>query len=454
MFPKWIYIVLATTAGSFINICCGMHSSWTSPSLIKLQAEDSPIPITNDQSTWIANILFLGTTCGAIVWYFLALRLTKRAVALATSAPFVVSWLIIAFARSYPLLLLARLLAGISMGCVFCSAPLFLAEVSGSARRGLVVSFITLSGSFGSFLINLVGSFVSIRTTALVSLIFPVLSSCLFALIPDSPYDLIQQRRFDDAETSLKNFRGIEDVESDFNRIREAVEERGAGSCLDLIVVASYRKALMMLLGVRTLCQLTGISTVEVYSQSIFLDIGGEDFAITLSSIYFLIPMVFTIVSLCLIDSVGRKPLMLLASVVIFVALVTLTVLYYLNDSNRIEEPVFVYLSSGALLVYVAVFSLGLDFAPGVILGEIFSPGLKSFASTINELYHGFLKVTIIKLFQITEEKFGMKVPFLCFAICTFFSIFFIVYYVPETKKKNLEEIQMLLGRKDRNESN
>ncbi|KAF5297390.1 hypothetical protein FQR65_LT01321 [Abscondita terminalis] len=450
--PKYLYVSLGTTACSLLTAGCGMHTAWTSPTLIKLQAEDSPIPITNDEGSWIATSLFFGSIIGAIIWNFISLRYTKRSILLAACAIFIVSWLIIAFTSSYHLLLVARLLAGISDSIVVCSVSLFLGEVSGSGRRGLVITVSTLSISIGAFFINILGSYASIQTTALVSLTIPLLSLCFFVSIPDSPYDLIQMNMMSEAEVSLKKYRGVDVVEEDFNRINEAIQEvaTSTSSYLDLLVLRSYRKSLLTILGVRSIYQLSGFTTIKLYSQLIFFDIGGNNaFAFTLSSIHFSMTIVFTFVSLWLIDTVGRKPLMLSSTVAIVLSLLTLTIFYYLKDAYMISQHVFVYVSSASLLIYVSTFSLGLSFAPSVLMGEIFPPSLKSFASTVHQIYFCILIIFTTKLFQLTGDEYGLQVPFLIFTICTFFGIFFIAYRVPETKNKTLEEIQSLLKNED-----
>lgn len=52
--------------GTILTLAAAAAYGWTSPSLIKLTAEDSPIPITNDESSWIAAFLVLGTIVGPI----------------------------------------------------------------------------------------------------------------------------------------------------------------------------------------------------------------------------------------------------------------------------------------------------------------------------------------------------------------------------------------------------
>lgn len=39
---------------------------WTSPTLPKLLADDSPIPTTPDQSSWITSMLIIGGAAGPV----------------------------------------------------------------------------------------------------------------------------------------------------------------------------------------------------------------------------------------------------------------------------------------------------------------------------------------------------------------------------------------------------
>lgn len=43
---------------------CGTMFGWTSPSLPKLMSPDSPIPITQNEATWIASLSAIGSMLG------------------------------------------------------------------------------------------------------------------------------------------------------------------------------------------------------------------------------------------------------------------------------------------------------------------------------------------------------------------------------------------------------
>lgn len=51
---------------TILTLAAAASYGWTSPSLIKLTGPDSPIPITNDESSWIAAFMVLGTIVGPI----------------------------------------------------------------------------------------------------------------------------------------------------------------------------------------------------------------------------------------------------------------------------------------------------------------------------------------------------------------------------------------------------
>lgn len=72
------YVVVKTHFFIFlvtlIMLSVAASYGWTSPTLPKLLAEDSPIPITPDESSWIVSILVLASIFGPLPTAFLVDR--------------------------------------------------------------------------------------------------------------------------------------------------------------------------------------------------------------------------------------------------------------------------------------------------------------------------------------------------------------------------------------------
>lgn len=86
----------------------GFHVGWASPSLVKLQAEDSDLPVTSDQGSWIASILLIACAFGAVGIASVVNIWGRKWSLLATVFPYAVSCILIGAAENYWWLLIAR----------------------------------------------------------------------------------------------------------------------------------------------------------------------------------------------------------------------------------------------------------------------------------------------------------------------------------------------------------
>jgi SP family facilitated glucose transporter-like MFS transporter 8 len=80
-------------------LIAGTMTSWTSPTLPKLEAEDSPIPVTRDQGSWIVSLLGVGGILTPFIAAYLVNKYGRKPLLLSTALPFLMSWFLIIFAR-------------------------------------------------------------------------------------------------------------------------------------------------------------------------------------------------------------------------------------------------------------------------------------------------------------------------------------------------------------------
>lgn len=87
----------------------GLHIGWVSPSLAKLQASDTDLPVTPDQGSWIASCFRMGAGLGSFISGMLLVnRYGRRRTLLSTTIPSTIAWIIIRLATNYWLLIIAR----------------------------------------------------------------------------------------------------------------------------------------------------------------------------------------------------------------------------------------------------------------------------------------------------------------------------------------------------------
>lgn len=420
-----------------------MHAGWPSPSLHQLLDENSTLPITNEQGSWLAIMPLIGGAIGSIIAASTIDILGRKKTILFTSFPFFAAWIMVAFAKSFTVLVVARLIAGAADGVTFTAVPMYLGEIAEPKVRGMLGSSCSATFIFGIFVINALGSYLSITVTALLSSLVPIALLLTFLWMPESPYYLLMRGNKDDAKKSLQTFRGIKEIDTELNRIDTAVKEQmhNTGKFVDLFKVSSNRKALFIAFGLRAAQQFSGTMAITFYAKPIFSESGNFS-ATTATMLYFTIQLCLCIISSIIVDKSGRRPLLIISITGAAICLLLEGIYFYIDKFTLLDISAFSFTQVVALIGFVIMFSLGMQTIPILMLCELFPTNVKAFALCLADIYFCIIASVVSKFFQIMKDNFGIHVPFFAFAVCCVLGLVFIVLCVPETKGKTLEEIQ------------
>lgn len=446
-----MYFVSATIAA----FACGTHFAWTSPSIPILISEDFHINITKEEASYIPVIGPVGNIIGAPLTAILANQFGRKPTVLLIAVPHIISWIIIGLAHQTWLFYLARFIAGLSEGAVFIVIPMYCGEVSEPKIRGVLGSSVSVSFISGILFINCIGPYFSIMTSAFVCIVFPVLLLSVFCWMPETPYYLIMKGRVEEARKSLQFLRKLDNVDGELNKLKNDVERQLSepGSFKDLFTIRSNLKALLIMLGLRTTQQFSGVSAFGLNTHTIFRQ-AGENISANMSVIiYTIVQILLTFFGSFFIDKYGRKPILLLSCLGSTFVLAITAIYFYLKEMTNYDISSIYWLPLAGMLTYVCLFSIGLGTVPNLMLGELFSASVKGKSLFILNIYYAILISTISKFYQAMADYFGMYVPFAVFAACCLLGSLFSHFCVPETKGKSLEEIQQYLkGHQERKE--
>lgn len=423
----------------------GMHYTWTSPSLPKLYGANSTIEVDSNDGSWLASISLLGDLVGAPVGAYIADHYGRKGAIYFTATPYLVAWIMIALADNLPTLLIARFIAGIGDGSSYTILPMYVGEISDNDIRGRLGNCIQMMADLGALCMYSIGPWISIRTMALLSSSIPILLYIVFPMFPESPYHLLLKEDYDGAKKSLEKLRG-RDVEEEFKVMRKTVlkESQMSSSWGEIFVTKSNFKALMILIGLKTVQQMSGISAMLVYTELIFQEASGGLSASVSAIIVGAVLFIFSLVSAIVVDYVGRKPLLIISSFGCAVALAAQAAYFYYKDLGVDMVP-FDWLPVTAVTGYIIMYSFGLGAIPFMMPGELFPTNVKAKALCIMDIYLALIAFVVIKMYQVIAVGLGNYVPFLIFTVSCIFSIFFVIFCVPETKGRSLEEIQDML---------
>ncbi|XP_063915808.1 facilitated trehalose transporter Tret1-like [Zophobas morio] len=444
-----LFQYLATFSGTFSVITSGINLGWTSPYLPQLLAPTSPIPTTSDAGSWCAIMPLVGAPVGAFIAAILGDVVGRKNTSLLMAPIILLSFIGMAFAPSILLLSVLRFIIGATEGALYTVLPMYIGEISDPQIRGFLTSMVAIAGIAGTLFINIIGQTYSIFTSSLICAFVPVIHFLTFVWMPESPYYYIKKKKFENARESLKILTGRGDVDEEMEELCTAVErqEENKGKITDLFTVRGNRRACFIFVIVCVTNKFSGKNPCLFYTTMIFEE-AGSNFSSEMSVIiYCAVELVVTLVATFVVDRCGKRPLFILSTLGCSLSVLILGTYFYLKN---FEIPHFTeswgWVPITSLVAYNILFSVGLGFATVTVISELFPTNVKTVAAGIADSFSVSMGAIASKFFQITNDEFGMFVPFWAFGACCIVGLVLIVKFVPETKGKSLEEIQFYLN--------
>ncbi|CAL8099932.1 unnamed protein product [Orchesella dallaii] len=444
--------VMAAVAVSLGSMIIGFGSAYTSTALPTMSAEyNSTIVIDSEgtEASWIGSLLPLGALLGGISGGSFVEYFGRKSTILATAIPFILSWLLIAFAQNIWMLYIARSIAGFSIGIASLSLPVYLAETVQPEVRGVLGLLPTCIGNIGILICFTAGSYMTWDSLATLGACLSVPFLVCMCFIPETPRWYIAKGREECAEKALQWLRGSgADIRAELNEIKNThlLTKKYSTKLKDLFG-KTYRKSILASLGLMFFQQFSGINAVIFYTVYIF-ELSHSSIDSNLSTIIVgLVNFGAVFVATLLIDRLGRKVLLLISNVVMIFCLSTLAAFFYLkqHQPEMIEDLGWIPLAS--FILFVIAFSLGFGPIPWLMMGEIFPGRIRGSAAAVATAFNWSCTFIVTKTFPEFVSIFGGHFAFLFFAIICFIGFFFIIFCVPETQGKSLEDIERNLTR-------
>lgn len=254
----------------------------------------------------------------------------RKNVLLVVAFLYSISALFSAFATSYEMLYLARMVGGLAFGAALVLAPLYIAEVSNAENRGKLVSIQQLNivlgfsaAYFCSYYLNsmagsgdeLINKDNAWRWMLGVEMLPALLYFVMLFTVPRSPRWLLLKDKVDEAIQVLGKLHGDSQAQQEVETIQANLSTDTNRQKLPLsqLLKPSLRFVMLVGLTIGILQQITGINAVFFYATTIFEQTGiGTDAAFAQSVIVGLINVAFTILVMVLIDRMGRRPILLI----------------------------------------------------------------------------------------------------------------------------------------------
>ena len=348
-----------------------------------------------------------------------------------------------------------RFIGGLGVGASSVAAPVYISEISSANNRGRLVALYQFNIVFGIFIAffsnYFLGEFIEenawrymLGVEAVPALIYVV----MVLNVPNSPRWLAVKKKDEAAARAvLTKIYAPEEVELQLRQIKEAEANTTKVSNRTLFS-RNYSFPLMLAFLLAFFNQASGINFVLYFAPRLLEAAGiGKDEVLLQSTSIGAVNLVFTLLGMYLIDRMGRRSLMYIGS---FGYITTLSVIAW---GYATGQPSLLILSG--ILLFIASHAVGQGAVIWVFISEIFPNEVRANGQAFGSGTHWVFAalITLISLPVITwvgELTGDGDKPwpiFAFFAAMMVLQLLFVIFLMPETKGKSLEELDQLLGR-------
>ena len=378
-----------------------------------------------------------GTVVGAIFGGIPTNKFGRKNTLIIIGILYLLSALGSAFANDPITFAIFRFLGGLGVGASTIAAPTYVSEIAPPKDRGRLVSLYQFNIVLG-ILIAYLSNYLLRDTGAqpwrwMVGVeAIPAFIYILFVVfIPRSPRWLISKSRNEEAAKILQDINPEADLEKRMIEIKKQSESQITG---ENIFMKKYRFPLILAFLVAFFNQLSGINAFLYYAPRIFESAGLEANTALLSSIGIgVVNLLFTLLGVFLIDKVGRKKLMFAGSIGYIISLSLVAAAFFLNWGG-LWVPIFLFL-------FIAAHAIGQGAVIWVFISEIFPNHLRASGQAFGSSTHWVLAAIVPSLVPVLFATIGPGYVFAFFAFMMVLQLVFVIFMMPETKGKTLEEL-------------
>ncbi|XP_032935377.1 solute carrier family 2, facilitated glucose transporter member 5-like isoform X2 [Catharus ustulatus] len=359
-------------------------------------------------------------------------------------------------AKTFEVIILSRVVMGIFAGLASNVVPMFLGEMSPKNLRGAIgvvpQLFITIGIlaaqilGLNSILGNAEGWPVLLGLTGIPSLI----QLLTLPFFPESPrYLLIQKGNEEQARRALQRLRGWEDVDDEIQEMYQedrSEKEEGQFSVLSLFTFRGLRWQLISIIVMMAGQQLSGVNGVFYYADRIFESAGVQSSSIQYVTVSIgAINVVMTLLAVFIVESLGRRILLLAGFLLCSASCAILTLA--LNLQNTVSW--MSYLSIVCVIAYIIGHAIGPSPIPAVMITEMFLQSSRPAAFMVGGSVHWLSNFTVGLVFLYMEAGLG-PYSFLIFCAICVATMLYIFFVVPETKNKTFMEINRIMAKRNK----
>ncbi|KAI1813194.1 putative MFS monosaccharide transporter [Poronia punctata] len=394
----------------------------------------------------VVAVYIAGEAVGAILQIFMGDRLGRKRFMQLACIIVTVGAVIQAAAVNIGMLLAGRVLAGIAVGALSGTVPIYLSEISPPQTRGLVGGIGGVGISFGTMTANWIGFAGSYAPYGPVQWRLPlalqapwgiILFVCLATYMPHSPRQLIQRGKIAEARKEFaKTGDGMSahEVEEEFNMMRAQIEYEKNRDIL------SYRE-IFKLYRRRVLVSIS----VQVLTTSTYKSLGMDAKTIlALVAAWGTCAFISNAISVVYLpDFWGRRKMLLAGVACVIVTEIYSAVLQrvYENTDNRVGKGFAIL---GIYLFVVCYYGL-INSTTWLYGSEVLPISIRNKIVGVSAAAHYIVNVAFTQAGPTAFANIHENYYYVFVGICVIYFVLIYLYF-PETKQKSLEEIAAAFG--------
>lgn len=413
----------------------------------------------------VASML-LGCAFGAFFAGRLADLWGRRVVLIIAALLFLLSALGAGASHSSLFFIVARVMGGFAVGAASVISPAYIAEVASARYRGrlaTVQQIAIIGGLFCAFLSNYLLAKAAGASTDLLWLgqeawrwmfWMQAIPSAIFLLllltIPESPRYLVVKKRPQEALAVLSRLYGSAEAQIKLGEIDASLsKDHHRPSLSDLINrrTGRIRPIVWIGIGLAVFQQLVGINVVFYYGAVLWQAVGfSENDALLINVLSGAFSIGACLVTVLLIDRIGRKPLLWVGSAGMTVTLALVTYAFAsasLDGNGKLAmSDTMGTLALVAANAYVVFFNASWGPVMWVMLGEMFPNQIRGSGLAVAGAAQWTSNFAITVTFPILLGSIGLAGAYGIYTVAALLSVFFVLKWVYETKGKELEQMQ------------
>lgn len=415
------------------------------------QIADNPV-----MQGWAMSSALIGCLVGALSAGKLSDRLGRKPILVLAAGLFICTAIGTGAANSFTLFNVFRLIGGFAIGIASSLSPMYIAEIAPAHLRGRFVSINQLTivlGILASQIANWqIAEPVAIGATADMireswngqmgwrwmfwAMTVPAALFFVFSFVlPESPRWLATSGRREAALKVFTRMGGADYAHRELATIEAAaVGQSQEGGFKQLFRPAMY-KVLTIGIVMAVLQQWCGINVIFNYAQEIFMAAGyGVSDVLMNIVVTGITNVIFTILAMFVVDRWGRKALTLIGSFGLAIIYAFMGAAYYFNITGLVLLIIVV--------MAIACYAMTLATAMWVIISEIFPNRVRGVAMSVCTFSMWAACFVLTYSFPMLNSSLGAAGTFWLYGVICLAGGVFVVFYLPETKGKSLEELE------------